>query len=158
MKNNKVSFNVYKNILIAVFIMIYFIIINTLYYKVDTNKLLDILKILSMIILFMGIVVLEIAYRKENGKIGIHAIEIIVLAGYTLSISHIVELKKFRFANYILVSSYLFSIYYLLKSIVIYTKEKKDYLNSLSDIKEIVANDPIKKKATKKGVKYNEIN
>lgn len=158
MKNNKVSFNVYKNILIAVFIMIYFIIINTVYYKVDTNKLLDILKILSMIILFMGIVVLEIAYRKENGRLGIHAIEIIVLAGYTLSISHIVELKKFRFANYILVSSYLFSIYYLLKSIVIYTKEKKDYLNSLSDIKEIVANDPIKKKATKKGVKYNEIN
>lgn len=158
MKNNKVSFNVYKNILIAVFIMIYFIIINTLYYKVETNKLLDILKILSMIILFMGIVVLEIAYRKENGRLGIHAIEIIVLAGYTLSISHIVELKKFRFANYILVSSYLFSIYYLLKSIVIYTKEKKDYLNSLSDIKEIVANDPIKKKATKKGVKYNEIN
>lgn len=158
MKNNKVSFNVYKNILIAVFIMIYFIIINTVYYKVDTNKLLDILKILSMIILFMGIVVLEIAYRKENGRLGIHAIEIIVLAGYTLSISHIVELKKFRFANYILVSSYLFSIYYLLKSIIIYTKEKRDYLNSLSDIKEIVANDPIKKKATKKGVKYNETN
>ncbi len=158
MKNNKVSFNVYKNILIAVFIMIYFIIINSLYYKIETNKLLDILKILSMIILFMGIVVLEIAYRKENGRLGIHAAEIIVLAGYTLSISHIVELKKFEFANYILVSSYIFSIYYILKSIVIYTKEKRDYLNSLSDIKEIVANDPIKKKATKKGVKHHEIN
>lgn len=153
MKKSKVSFNIYKNILIAIFIMIYFIVLNTLYYKLEVNKLLNVLKVISMSILFLGIIALEIAYRMDNGRIGIHATEIIVLAGHTLSISHIVELKKFEFANYILVSSYIFSIYYIFKSIVIYTKEKRDYLNSLSDIKEIVANDPIKKEATKKGDK-----
>ena len=153
MKNSKVSFNVYKNILIAVFIMFYFILINTLYCKIEITKLLNILKILSMSLLFMGIIVLEVAYRKENGKLGIHAAEIIVLACHTLSTSHIVELKKFEFVNYILASSYIFSLYYLFKSVIIFTKEKRDYLNSLSDIKEIVANDPIKKEATKKGDK-----
>ena len=153
MKKSKVSFNIYKNILIAIFTMIYFIVLNTLYYKLEVNKLLNVLKVISMSILFLGIIALEIAYRMDNGRIGIHAAEIIVLAGHTLSISHIVELKKFEFANYILVSSYIFSIYYIFKSIVIYTKEKRDYLNSLSDIKEIVANDPIKKEATKKGDK-----
>ena len=83
MKNSKVSFNVYKNILIAVFIMFYFILINTLYCKIEITKLLNILKILSMSLLFMGIIVLEVAYRKENGKLGIHAAEIIVLACHT---------------------------------------------------------------------------
>ena len=153
MKNNKVSFNVYKNILIAVIIMIYFIIINSMYYKFDNTMLLNILKVLSIAVLFFGIIVLEIAYRKEKGNLGINAIEIIVLAGHTLSITHIVQLQKFEFANYILVSSYIFSIYFLLKSIIIYTKEKRDYLKSLSDIREIVVNDPVKKNATKKGEK-----
>ena len=153
MKNNKVSFNVYKNILIAIFIMIYFIIINSLYYKLEINTLLNVLKVLSMLILFLGIIVLEVAYRKDNGKLGLNGAEIIAIACHTLSTSHIVELKKVEFANYILVSSYLFSIYYLFKSIIIYTKEKRDYFNSLSDIKEIVANDPVKKEATKKGDK-----
>ena len=153
MKNNKVSFNVYQNILIAVIIMIYFIIINSMYYKLDNSLLLSILKVLSIVILFFGIIVLEIAYRKENGKLGINAIEIFFLAGHTLSITHIVLLQKLEFANYILVSSYMFSIYFIFKSIIIYTKEKRDYLNSLSDIREIVVNDPIKKTATKKGEK-----
>ena len=153
MKSNKVSFNVYKNILIAIIIMIYFIMINTLYYKLDNLMLLNVLKVLSIVILVFGIIVLEIAYRKDKGGLAINSIEIIVLAGHTLSIAHIVQLQKFEFANYILVSSYIFSIYFILKSIIIFTKERRDYLNSLSDIKEIVANEPVKKTATKKGEK-----
>lgn len=151
MKSNKVSFNVYKNILIAIIVMLYFIMINTLYYKLEDIMLLNVLKILSIVILVFGIVLLEIAYRKEKGGLGINSIETIVLAGHTLSTAHIVQLQKFEFANYILVSSYMFSIYFLFKSIIIYTKERRDYLNSLSDIKEIVSNEPIKKTATKKG-------
>ncbi len=153
MKNNKVSFSVYQNILIAVIIMIYFIIINSMYYKLENSVLLSILKVLSIIILFFGIIVLEIAYRKEKGKLGINSIEIIIIAGHTLSIAHIVQLKKIEFDNYILLSSYMFSIYFIFKSIIIYTKEKRDYLKSLSDIREIVVNDPVKKTATKKGEK-----
>ncbi len=148
-----ISLNVYKNIVIAIAIMIYFIGINSMYYKLEKNSLLSILKVLSIVILFAGIIILEIAYRKDNGKLGINSLEVIFLAGHTLSIAHIVELHKFGFANYILVSSYIFSIYYLFKAVFIYTKERKDYLNSLSDIKEIVANEPVKKEATKKGEK-----
>ena len=148
-----ISFNVYKNIVIAIAIMIYFIGINSMYYKLEKNNLFLILKILSIVILFAGIIILEIAYRKDNGKLGINAIEVIALAGHTLSTAHIVGLQKFEFANYILVSSYAFSIYYLFKAVFIYTKERRDYLKSLSDIKEIVANDPVKKTATKKGEK-----
>ena len=68
----------------------------------------------------------------------------------TLSIAHVVEAQKLDFDTYILVSSYIFSIYYLFKAIFVYTKERKEYLKSLSDIKEIVSNEPIKKEATKR--------
>ena len=152
MKNKKVSINMYINLIIAVIIMAYFIAINFAYYQVNQSTLLLILKILSMSILAGGIILLEVAFRKDNGKIGINAIETLVVAAHTLSVAHIVEIKELDFATYILISSYIISIYYLFKAICIYTKEKKEYLNSLSDIKEIVSNEPIKKEATKKGV------
>lgn len=151
MEPKKVSKNVYENLLIAIFIMIYFIAINFFYYKIEKSNLLLILKILSMVILGGGIILLEISYRKDSGKIAVNAIEVLVIAAHTLSIAHVVDLQKFEFANYILVSSYMFSIYYLFKAIFIYTKEEREYLKSLSDIKEIVTNDPVKKVAKKKG-------
>ena len=152
MKKN-ISLNVYKNIIIAIAIMIYFIGINFIYYNSPRNSLLLLLKILSMVFLGVGIVFLEIAFRKDSGKRAINAIEILFIAAHTLSIAHVVEFQKFDFANYILVSSYIFSIYYLFKAVFIYTKEKREYLKSLSDIREIVTNDPVKKVATKRGEK-----
>lgn len=148
---NKISKNVYENLLIAIIIMTYFIIINFLYYKLSKSAVLLVLKILSMVVLTICIIILEYAFRKDSGKRAISAIEVLVVAGHTLSIAHVVQSNKFEFANYILVSSYIFSIYYLFKAIFIYTKEKRKYLNSLSDIKEIVSNEPLKKAATKKG-------
>ena len=146
----KISANVFKNILLAVIVMLYFILINFLYYRINENVMIIVLKSLSGIILMLGIIIMEIAYKKDSGIIGINSIELLVLSGFTLSIEHVVEAKKLDFPNYILVSSYIFSIYYILKAIVIYTKEKKEKLKSLSDIKEIVDIKPTKKEAEKK--------
>ncbi len=150
MKKKAISKHVFENILIAVAIMLYFIIINFAYYKVEKSTLLLGLKILSMVVMLFGIIFLEISYRKDSGKLAINALEILVLAGYTLSIAHVVEAQKLEFANYILMSSYAFSIYYLLKAIIVFTKERREYLKSLSDIKEIVTNNPTKKEAEKR--------
>ena len=152
----KISDAVFENILIAVAIMIYFILINFAYYRIEEETLLLGLKILSMLVLGLSIIVIEIAYKKDNGKIAINGIELLVLAGYTLSIAHVVEAQKLEFANYILISSYIFSIYYLLKAIIIFTKERRDYLKSFSDIREIVENKPIKKEAKKKNQNHTE--
>ena len=103
-----------------------------------------------MVVLGIALILIEYSYRKENGKRGVNAIEVILLASHTLSIAHVVEAQKLNFDNYILVSSYIISIYYLFKAICIHTREKRKYLKSLSDIKEIVTNDPVKKVATKK--------
>ncbi len=150
MKNKKINKNVFENILLATIIMAYFIIINIIYYKIPKENTLLVLKILSMIELTIDIVLIEIAYRKESGKIAINSIEILVLAAHTLSVAHVVEFQKIGFISYIIISASIFAIYYIVKAIWMYTKEKKQYLNSLSDIKEIVTNTPTKKEATKK--------
>ena len=108
------------------------------------------LKILSGIVLSLGIIFLEIAYKKDSGKLGIYAIEILVLAGFTLSIEYVGESQKFNFQSYIVISSYVFSIYYILKTIVLYTKERREYLKTLSDVREIVDIKPTKKESEKR--------
>ena len=150
MEKKKINKNVVENLLLAVAIMLYFIIINFSYYRIEDKYFLIGLKILSSILLIGGIVLLEISYKKDSGKIAIHALEILFLSGHALSIHHIVALNKFQFSNYILISSYIISLYYILKAIIIAIKDKRQYLRSLSDIREIVDIKPIKKDAEKR--------
>ena len=64
---------------------------------------------------------------------------------------HVITLFKYNFSLYLLTSSYIIASYFVLKAIIIYTKGRKEYLNSLSDISEIVKKEePIKKEAKKK--------
>ena len=69
---------------------------------------------------------------------------------HALFINHVITIYDFDFRVYLLTSSYIFAIYYVLKSIVIYTKARMKYLKSLSDVSEIVKDEPIIKEAKKR--------
>ena len=155
-ENNKIiRKKIFSNILMAIGIMVYFIVINFSYIRLDEKKLINGLKLVSMLILFLSIIIFEIAYHKDSGKIAINGIEILMLAIHTLTIWNVVNKIDISFQTYILFSTYAFAIYYILKSILIYTREKRKYLKSLSDIHEIVSKDPIKKEAKKRKNKEN---
>lgn len=147
---HKISRSVYENILIAVAIMIYFILINFAYLRVDEELLSLGLKIFSGIILILSLTFIETAYKRDSGKIAINGLELLVLSGYTLSIMHVVQVSQLSFTDYVLISSYCFSTYYLLKAVIVFTKERREYLKSFNDIHEIVKNEPVKKEAKKK--------
>lgn len=151
-EHNKILEKVIKNILIAIIVMIYFIIINILQIRLITNIMDITIKSLSMLLLFLGIVLIERAYKKDNAETFISSIEVLVLAVHTLFINYVISKHKFDFRTYILASSYIFAIYYILKTIIIYIKSKKQYFKSLSDISEIVKDEPIVKEATKKNI------
>lgn len=156
-ENNKIiRKKIFENIIIAIAMMIYFIIINFSYLRMEESILLQGIKIASIVILFFSIIIFEVAYRKDSGRIAINGIEVLVLAIHTLTIWTVINRFKIEFATYVLISTYTFAIYYILKSIIIYTIEKKKYLDSLSDIHEIVSNEPIKKEAKKRKNKEND--
>ena len=150
-ENNKIiRRKIFENIIIAIAMMIYFIIINFSYLRMEENILLQGIKIASIVILFFGIAIFEVAYHKDSGRIAINGIEVLILSIHTLTIWTVINRFKIEFDKYILFSTYVFAIYYILKSIIIYTVEKKKYLDSLSDIHEIVSNEPVKKEAKKR--------
>ena len=147
---------IFKNLLKAIGIMCYFIILNFAYTRMNLDRLINDIEVFSGIFLVLGLVFLERAYKNDDGKIAISGIELLCLSMHSLSINHVITFYKYDFRLYLLTSSYIFAIYYVLKSIVIYTKEKRKYLKDLSDISEIVKEEPIKKEA-KKRRKNNKI-
>ncbi len=155
-ENNKIiRKKIFENLIIAVAMMLYFILINFSYLRMEEDLLLQGIKIASLIILFFSIIIFEVAYHKDSGRIAINGIEVLVLAILTLTIRLVTARFKIDFGKYIVYLAYTFTIYYILKSIILYTIEKKKYLDSLSDIHEIVSNEPVKKEAKKRKKKEN---
>lgn len=141
---------IFKNLLIAGAILIYFAILNIAYAKMEEERLVNDLKAFAGFFLAFGIFFLEKGYKNDDGTNAIYGIESIVLSGHTLSIMHIITMYKYNFQLYLLASSYIFAIYFVLKSIVLYTRGKQQYWLSLSDISEIVKDEPQKKEALKR--------
>ena len=147
----KVSTKTFINLLIAILIMAYFCVISVIYKNVLQGQIIHVVKVATLAFLAITLVLIEFAYKKESKRLFIHSMEALLLATHSLTTMHIIKIYNFDFQNYILFSSYVFSIYYVLKTIIINTKARRDYLKSLSDIPEIVQKEePRKKEAFKK--------
>lgn len=146
-----------KNLSKALCIIIYFIILFFAYTRMNLDRLAQDIQVFSGAFLILGILALEKAYKKDSGEVAITGIELLVLSIHSLSIMHMITLLKYDFKSYMLISSGIVVIYYVLKVIIIYTKDKKEYLKGLSDISKIVKEDePIKKEAKKRNKNEKE--
>ena len=147
-----------KNSIYAVCIILYLIILSFAYTRMNIERLSEDIKVFSGMFLALGLLSLERAYKRDDGKIAILGIELLVISFYSLSIMHMVALLKCEFIPYVLISSVIVGIYYILKVIVLYTKERKKDLKNLSDISEIVKKDePVKKEAKKTKERKEEL-
>ena len=141
---------IFKNLILAIVVMIYFISCNILYTQLEWEQMETITKAVSGVFLLASIISLEFAYKRDSGTLTMTAIELLVLAIHALFIDHVVTIYQFDFRNYLITSSCIFVIYYALKSTVIYTRARIKYLKSLSDISEIVKDEPVVKEAKKR--------
>ena len=143
--------NIFYNILFAIFVIVYFFIINFAYTKMPIDRLEKDIQVFAGIFMLLAIFILERAYKKDNTSKILTVIEFLVLSAHSLSIMYIVKKYDFDFQIYLSASSYIFAIYFTLKSIIIYVRDQKKLWDGLSDIKEIVKKvEPIKKEAVKR--------
>ncbi len=140
-----------KNLLKAIGVVCYFIVLSFAYTRMNLDRLVGDIEVFSGLFLVLGIIALEKSYKDENGNMAITAIELLALSMHSLSIMHITTLLKYDFKTYMGISSLVVVVYYLLKGIISYTKERREYLKGLSDISEIVKEEePVKKEAKKR--------
>lgn len=159
-KKPKMRSELTKKILIslayALIILLFFIYLGTQYERLEMVTLIKYINSSSILFLLMSIVMMEISYRKSDGSYFFNGIEFLALATFTLLIQHMPKILGCSMQIYTQIGSNLFVVYYILKSAIIYTKGKKEELDSFSDIKEIVKDEPIKKATKRKNKKVEE--
>ena len=137
-KLNNITF---KNLLISIAIMIYLIAINLLFINKETEFFTNCTKATAFILMLLDLVFFEIAYRKDNGVLAIHAIELLLVCLFALAIPYIFIYTNPIVRKTVMISPIYCSIYYLGKAIVIHIIEKNRYINNLSDVNEILKDD-----------------
>lgn len=154
--SQKIIKKVFRNLLAAILIIVYFVMLNIAYTEMIQERLILDIKVFAILFLVSGIFMFEKAYKKDSGKEALKGIELLVISFHSLSIMHVITLYKYDFRLYLLTSSYIFSIYFVIKCIVIYFKERKKYIKSLSDISEIIKKEePQVKEAIKRNIEEN---
>ena len=94
--------------------------------------------------LVLSLIIFEIGYKKDSGKLAIYGIEILVLALFTLFAPNIL----FKCTNNIICAIIiLIMIYYSTKMVKIYCSEKKKYILESSDISNIIKKESQDEKA-----------
>lgn len=136
-KKLKINKRIFQNIIIAIAIVLYFTFINLGFYNIEPSKFLIDLQVFSMLTIGITIIVFEKAYKKDSGELAIYGIESLVLSICTLLTIYVGMYYNNKFSYIINTISMLFAIYYVGKSIVIYTKMKRKALKRASDIDKI---------------------
>lgn len=139
-RKNKINKSIFHNIAIANVIMLYFIFIVLGYQTITPDKFIIDLQVFSVITMGIAIIVFEKAYKKDSTEYAIHGIESLFLSIVTLISIYVFSKYREKFADIMIIVCYLFAIYYVAKSIIIYLKMKTKALERTSDIRKIVKN------------------
>ena len=147
---NNYKKKLFINFAILVVFVLYFYLLNNLFFNLGRERFIEIYKYISISIIFLTIIIFEIAYKKESEIITIYGLEVFLLSVNTIISITMISKLNITFENYINISCLCYLIYYIFKFIINYTINKREYLKSLSDIKDIVNTDPLKKEAHKR--------
>ena len=150
---NILTQNIVINLTYAIITVIYFVFISTQYSKFSGINLNNYIHISSLFFLGISIVIMEISFKKSDELIFANGIEFLAMAVFILLTQHMTKLFNYSIQVYTLAGANFIGIYYILKSAILYTKEQQNKLNNLSDIKEIVKDEPIKKASKRKNKK-----
>ena len=128
---------VLENLIIATFIMFICILFLIGYKYIEPKIYVMVLRILSIIVLIPTLFLIEIAYKKDDGKLALNSIEAIVVSFITLSLQYIYTYNIYNFPSIITFMAYVIGIYYSVKGIGIIYNERKKYRKSINDIEDI---------------------
>lgn len=129
---------IFCNCLVAIGIMLYICAIDVVYIYAKQEVVTIALKVFSMIFVTITVGTFEFAYRKDNGRVAIVGMELLVFSVIILYVPQIYGNVDQLICQVLLLTPLFCSIYYMAKSIWIYWKTEKEYQNNLSDVKEIV--------------------
>ena len=140
----KIRNRILKNSIIAIIIIVYLISINVLSLYMETPNYIFSMKLVCIILAIICVIYFELSYRKDSGYLFLHGAEFLVLAMITLFNIYAYSLFYASYNKILIYISIVVVVYYVIKTIVTLRNMKKQYYESLNDIKEIVKKGNVK--------------
>ena len=138
-EKKKIYKKVFANIILGIFVTLYFIGIGIGFLNIDGPTFITDLKVFSLSILAIAIILFEFAYGKDDDKTALYGVEMLFVAIMSLVLLYTCILHKDKFIAVANIVACIGVLYYLVKSISIYIREKLKWKKTISDVKEIVA-------------------
>lgn len=135
-EQNKINTRIFTEVCFAIVTMLYINFIILGFINIESSVFLTDLKVFSIAILVLSIGIFEYAYKKDSGRHCVHGIEMLILAFATMGLLYVQLMLEEKFIYIAALITFLFAIYYIAKSIVIYNKMKKQYV--INNIKEMI--------------------
>lgn len=137
-EQREINKKVFRNILLGVAIVLYFISINLGFYNIKEITYLVDLQVFSGLTIICTIIIFEKAYKKDSDEIAIFGIEMLAVSICTFLTLLLYKDFPNKFTYITNLVAMLFAIYFVGKSIVVYTKMKNKALRKASDIHRII--------------------
>ena len=138
-EKKKIYKKVFANIILGIVVTLYFIGIGIGFLNIDGPTFITDLKVFSLSILAIAIILFEFAYGKDDDKTALYGVEMLFVAIMSLVSLYTCILHKDKFIAVANIVACIGVLYYLVKSISIYIREKLKWKKTISDVKEIVA-------------------
>lgn len=124
----RVNERLFFNLGAAAVILAYFIFINYLHHHTPIEGFLDIIRLFSWGFLGITILLFEVAYHKDSGHIALISVEFLALSIANMMLLYIQAFWANKLCSISIAIAICFAIYYAIKSLVIYIKNKRAYL------------------------------
>lgn len=134
----KINSKVFINMAILALIIIYFAALNFLMGNIPTELYINSLQVLSIMLLIITLIVFEYGYKKDDGEIWMHGVEVMIIGIFTIYLKYLYSIYFARYGIVLLIAGIVFLIYYAIKILLIQRRVEKEYNKSLTDINEIV--------------------
>ena len=138
-EKKKIYKKIFSNIVLGIVVTLYFIGIGIGFLNIEGPTFITDLKVFSLAILAIAIILFELAYGKDDDKTALYGIEMLFVAIISLVLIYICILHQDKFIAAANIVACVGVLYYLVKSISIYIREKMKWKKTISDVKEIVS-------------------
>lgn len=138
-EKKKIYKKVFSNILLGIIVTLYFIGIGVGFLNIEGPTFITDLKVFSLAILAISIILFEYAYGKDDDNTALYGIEMLFVAIMSLVLLYTCILHQDKFIAATNIVACIGVLYYLVKSISIYIREKLKWKKTISDVKEIVS-------------------
>ena len=132
----KIHSRVFQNICLAIVVMLYLNFVVLGFVNIENSVFATDLKVFSIALLVIAVGIFEYAYKKDSGRHTLHGIEMLLLAFTTMGLIYVNLMWQEKFVYVVALITFIFAIYYVAKSIIVYNKMKKQYF--IDEMKKVI--------------------